>query len=51
MAYQTYRSDARTCTGDEDSLFEETRGVEEGHGTDERAAAAPEPISSRIVGD
>jgi len=43
MAYQTYCSDARTCTGDKDGFAEETRGVEEGHGAGERA----ESISSR----
>ena len=42
-AYQTYCSDARTRTGDEDGFAEETRGVEEGHGAGERA----ESISSR----
>ena len=36
VAYQAHCSDARTCTGDEDGFTEETRGVEEGHGADER---------------
>ena len=37
VVYQAHRSDARARTGDEDGFIDETRGVEEGHGTDERA--------------
>ena len=39
VAYQAHRSDTRARTGDEDSFVEETRGVEEGHGADERAGS------------
>lgn len=34
FVYQTYRSDPRTRTSDENGFVEEARRIEKGHGTD-----------------